>query len=167
MKTFKTFILESEEKHADEMFDPDSIEQHKHVGFKSRSKLVRMNIDHYLSLAKEGKDEDKAKDIKKSLDSGEKIKHVPELWINGDSSGKSDEHQVVGHEGRHRARELQRRGYTHMPVVLTHGHIRWDQQSDPKKFDYQEKWPTKLKNEDGNTTVPFPVKREDAEKSYK
>ena len=59
---------------------------------------------------------------------------------------------------------LARRGYTHMPVQIR-SDIRWSEQKDPSKFDYREKWPTELVGENGDVT-PFPVTREEADKSY-
>ena len=80
------------------------------------------------------------------------------------TKGDGTQQLVEGHEGRHRAMALARRGYTHMPVQIR-SDIRWSEQKDPSKFDYREKWPTELVGENGDVT-PFPVTREEADKSY-
>ncbi len=161
-----------QEIHSTEMFHPESIESKRHVGYKSKNKLVKMKIDDFLTLAKklnpkeEAGSAHKQENIKKSLDSGERIKEIPYLYIDSENFGNSDEHYVTGHEGRNRAKELKRRGYTHMPVELRHGDVRWDQQNDPSRWDYRETWPTKLRSEDKDKVLPYPVTRDDSGKSY-
>ena len=147
---------------ADEMFAPESIETAKVPGFKSREKLVDMPIDQFLKLAEKTDEADfKKEKIEASLDKGEKIRNIPQLWFDRVQGQQT----VRGHEGRHRAMALQRRGYTHMPVLVKSGDIRWSEQQDPSKFDYKEEWPTTLKGENGDV-IPFPITREDAVKPY-
>lgn len=149
-------------KSAAEMFEPKSIEEVRTPGFKSREKLIEMPIDHFLKLAERAEEADfKREDLAKSLDAGEKLRSIPQLWI----ASKEGQETVVGHEGRHRAMALKRLGYTSMPVRITHGSIRWSEQQDPRKFDYREEWPTTLKGQNGDI-VEFPVKREEAEAPY-
>lgn len=170
MKSFKQFISESEEKHADEMFDPESIEKHRHVGWKSKTKLIKMHIDDFLDAAEKLRPQDleyskqvKEKGVEEYLSKGEKIKEIPKLDITGTND---EDNRVSGHEGRHRAMALKRRGYTHMPVLVSHSNFRWDQQENPEAFDYRETWPKTMKNQDGDKTMPFPVHQKDAGKSY-
>lgn len=150
-------------KDAVEMFEPDSIAERKDVGFKSRRKLVNMPIKDFLLLAKEGRElPEKVERIESSLNKGEKLQEVPTLQLFKAPDGQ----QVVeGHEGRHRAKALLRRGYTHMPVEFLSSNIRWGEQRDPTRFDYIDEWPTTLKGQNGDI-VPFPVSREAAGKSY-
>lgn len=118
--------------------------------FKSREVLTEMNIDDFLKLAKEGFDPAKAKRLK----GVEKFDDVPYLML--DTSG--DVAKVVGHEGRHRALALREMGETTMPVTLRDGRIRWDQQ-DPKDWDYNKIWPTKIESESGDIIGKFPIKQ--------
>ena len=144
------------------MFEPASIEEVRTPGYKSREKLIEIPIDHFLKLAERAEEADfKREDLAKSLDAGEKLRSIPQLWI----ASKEGQETVVGHEGRHRAMALKRLGYTSMPVRITHGSIRWSEQQDPRKFDYREEWPTTLKGQNGDI-VEFPVKREEAEAPY-
>ncbi len=72
----------------------------------------------------------------------------------------------MGHEGRHRATILASMGYRHIPVVLSSSNIRWSEQNDPSnRFDYIQDWPTRLISENGQDSMRFPVRREDADKT--
>lgn len=155
-------------------FDQDEIKKDSSVKFKSRTKLIEMNIDDFLALATYGVDKNKEAGVEKALNSGNKLSDLPSLVAyqkdgkgdlvvdgNNDPSIKSSNN----HEGRHRARALKKRGYTTMPVLLT-TNIRWSEQQDPDKFDYIEDWPKNIVGYDGNT-VKFNVTRNDADKPYK
>jgi Phage tail lysozyme len=147
---------------ADEMFDPESLENYRHVGYKNKEKLVSMPIDDFLKLSEKFKEHPgKRKDLEDSIRAGNKIKEIPFLKGYG---GTKEQIPIKGHEGRHRAMLLKRMGYTHMPVRLDTD-IRWSEQADPNKFDYREQWPKTLKGQDGDV-IPFPVPREKAEESY-
>lgn len=150
---------------AHEWFDFSDLD---HVRFKSRDKLIPMEIALFLDLALPGFDPDKKLNVDTILDAGGIFESVPMLMIQHDGSSA----QVIGHEGRHRARGLFDRGYTHIPVLLhtTVGAceqtIRWSEQT-PTRFDYCEEWPEWLYREDGKgIPVVFPVMREDAAVSF-
>jgi len=144
-------------------FDPGLIERMTPVDYKSRYKLVNMSIRDFLKMARPGHDKAKERDVKDLVKKGVKFNSVP--FLTFDANG-DDDARVTGHEGRHRARELQAQGYTHMPVELR-GPIRWSEQADPKRFDYRESWPEVLVSEDGTDYIPFPVPREEATHPYK
>jgi len=157
----------------EDYFDIDGLVE---VRFKSREKLISMRIEDFLALAEHGYDPDKARGVEAVMAAGEKFHDVPCLRVehNGDVAN------VVGHEGRHRARGLLAAGYTHMPVVLLTSpgeagqSIRWSEQHDPSRFDYTTIWPSTLEAEYGalpgpdgsNFQIPFPVAREDAGTAY-
>jgi hypothetical protein len=150
-------------KSAIEEFDKKSIENLSQVTHKNRSKLIEMPIDKFLKLAKPlNKDGEYKTTAREVLARGEKFKEIPNLWYAIDAQGNA---KITGHEGRHRALALRDAGYTTIPVEFR-GPIRWSEQQDPKLFDYYEKWPGRLKAEDGDYVASFPVKREDAELSY-
>ena len=157
--------LGAQPKDATKTFAPDQISEKDKVEFKSRYKLINMPIDDFLNLSEKGVSDEKLKGTTELLKKGTPYSSVPYLYI--DSNGS-----VEGHEGRHRALALKEAGYTTMPVELRSANIRWDQQKDPAKFDYIEEgqWPAKLTAEKGakneSFSVPFPVTREQAGKSY-
>lgn len=151
---------------AHEHFDRNQIDDNKHVQNKSREKLIDMPIEHFLNMAHSGHDEDKMERTTSTLAKGEKFNSIPFLEIQHDNKGNA---KTVGHEGRHRAKALLAKGHTSMPVVLKtmdSGSIRWSEQNDGNDYDKVKTWPTKLKGEDSGKSIDFPVKREDAEKSY-
>lgn len=133
---------------------------------KSMGKLIEMDIADFLKMAKhlaEGPNDYKLDKLRTSLGAGHLITELPLLMVDSDRSGKA---QVDGHEGRHRALVLKELGFTSMPVILKMGGLRWSEQSDPERFDYQENWPTRLVGEQG-LSIPFPVARKDAMSPYK
>lgn len=160
--------LQEAKADAAERFDSALIEREAIPRFKSRDKLVSMPIADFLAMANklEATDKDKAANISKVLDENVPLSDLPFLQIKNEGTKGA---KVVGHEGRHRALELQRRGYTHMPVILgtqDSGSIRWSQQGNEANFDYVKDWPTKLASEDGSVNIPFPVTRENATTPY-
>lgn len=165
MLTLKQFLNEQEEiRSSTHHFDSEEVNKNRETGWKSKSKMVNMPIHHFLGLAAKIDEpmESKQEKVKKVIDSGEKFKDIPFLGFKSEGT-----HAVVtDHEGRHRAMELQRRGYTHMPVVLR-GDIRWSEQDEPRKFDYKETLPRFLHSQDkGRKTVAFPIKRETANEPF-
>jgi hypothetical protein len=157
---------------ATERFDSTVIERNAAPKFKSRDKLVSMPIADFLAMADklEVEEKDKTANIAKVLNENTPLSDLPFLQIKNQGAKGA---KVVGHEGRHRALELQRRGYTHMPVVLATqdggaGSIRWSQQADKANFDYVEdaNWPAELISENSSASIPFPVTREGATAAY-
>ena len=145
----------------------EGIEAASETGYKGKNKLVLMSIADFLQLAeKDTPREDKVERVRSMLETGAKFSEPPYLNIDIDKGGNA---KVIGHEGRHRARALAERGYTHIPVQLR-TNIRWSEQSDPNKFDYVANWPTRLNAEKSaaNPTfsIPFPVPREAANTPY-
>ena len=147
------------------MFDTKSIHDYAIPANKGREKLVEMDIDDFLNMAKplDEPSEYKLDPLWQSVSSGEKLHELPTLFIDTSRDGTA---VVDGHEGRHRALTLKRLGYTSMPVILKTGGLRWSEQSDPNRFDYYEKWPKTLKGESGKT-IPFPVSRDNAMTPYR
>ena len=145
------------------LFDSTEINAAREVQFKSRDKLISMPIKDFLAMAEAipgGASQFKAERVVEQLKTRGYFSSLPFLMFKTDGG----EATAIGHEGRHRAMALQRLGYTHLPVILR-GDIRWSEQSDPSRFDYREKWPTVLHGQSGGS-IKFPVRREDAEKSF-
>jgi len=82
---------------------------------RSRTTLVYMSPGDFLRVAEHGQDQDKEAKITDLLDRGVKFRSIPMLTFVHDNRGHA---KVVGHEGRHRARALQARNVTQMPVIL-------------------------------------------------
>ena len=161
----KPSISESR-RSASEAFESKLIEDMRVPNFKSREKLIEMNIDDFLSLAKSGYMSAKAKDISDFSKEGKKFNSLPFLQV---SLNKEGVFKVVGHEGRHRARFLKDAGYQSMPVILRTldpNSIRWSEQNNPTKFDYVDNWPTRIEAEEGSFSIPMPVSREQSMAPY-
>jgi hypothetical protein len=105
---------------------------------KSREVVVEMNIDDFLNLAEEGKDAQKEARLKDV----DQFNQIPHLSTEGE--------QVVGHEGRNRARRMKELGYTTMPVRIIDEKVRWGENPDVR-FDT-------LKAESGDFSIEHPVK---------
>ena len=149
-------------------FNQDEINKESEVGYKSRDKLIDMNIDDFLSLAKEGFVTSKQADADKRVAEGTPFTSIPYLRAYATEEGGTT-YKVEGHEGRHRARALKKVGYTTMPVLFTTD-IRFSEQNDPENFDYITNWPKKLEAQEGaenpNFSIDFPVSREESDQSY-
>jgi hypothetical protein len=143
------------------------VDKKRPVDYKSTKKLVSMPIDQFLTLAKRIKtpQKDKQEGVSKRIEAGEQFSEAPYLnfgtWSSDMPEGQA---KVTGHEGRHRAMQLKKMGYTHMPVELR-GDIRWSEQDDPSKNDYDERYPSQIIGENGDV-MPFPVPREMAAVPY-
>jgi hypothetical protein len=124
---------------------------------KSRSTLVYMTPAEFLHVAEHGVDQTKQSNVDELLKQGVKFRSLPMLSFMHDGEGHA---QVVGHEGRHRARALQNLGVKQMPVMLrsvasAEGKaIRWGSQNNP--VDRVAVWPTVLNGEDGGNSIPMP-----------
>lgn len=151
---------------AADKFETQSIKDVAVPKYKSKDKLVEMRISDFLDLAEQGFDQSKQDDADRIVLSDEKLMKIPEMNVWG--SGNT--YDVMGHEGRHRARALLKAGYDTMPVLLKNTPIRWSEQMDPESFDYKKEWPKTLKSEKGALkgwfSIDFPVTREESPKSY-
>jgi hypothetical protein len=143
------------------------VDKKRNVDYKSKNKLVSMPIDQFLLLAErlDTPNKEKQERVSKRIEAGEQFSEVPILFFGTWSSDMPKEQaKVTGHEGRHRALQLKKMGYTHMPVELK-GDIRWSEQDDPTKSDYDERYPSQIIGENGDV-MPFPIPREMAAASY-
>jgi hypothetical protein len=137
------------------------VDKKRNVDYKSKNKLVSMPIDQFLTLAErlDTPTTDKQERVSKKIKADEQFSEAPYLYFGTWSSDMPEgQAKVTGHEGRHRAMQLKKMGYTHMPVELR-GDIRWSEQDDPTKNDYAEAYPTQIIGENGDV-MPFPVPRE-------
>ena len=122
-----------------QLFDQQALQDAARQNDKSREILTYVSINDFLNVAEEGRDERKEQAVKQLVSEGTKFNSIPYLGFinNGDGTG-----QVVGHEGRHRARALADLGYEDMPVRIVSEQggngpsIRWGQQDDPSNMDY-------------------------------
>jgi len=105
---------------------------------KSREVVVEMPIDHFLNLAAPGEDKAKAERLKDV----DQFNQIPHLSTDGE--------QVIGHEGRNRARRMKELGYVTMPVRIIDKNVRWGENPDTR-FDT-------LRAEEGDFSIPHPVK---------
>ena len=92
---------------------------------KSKQKPCFISCRTFLDLALTLHKPDgfKLDNIRKLLDSGQKLQSIPMLYTLESEYSKSSTIHVVGHEGRHRALVCLERGYEYMPLML-HG-CRW------------------------------------------
>jgi len=140
---------------AREKFQPSAFEGIE--GFKSRSKIVEMNIDEFLNLAlpmTPGTGSPVAGEV---LARGDQLSTIPRLSTT--SNGTLS--RVVGHEGRNRARALREQGFDTMPVEIRDEHIRFSEQADPENFDFVKDFPARLGSEGGGFEALFPISRGD------
>lgn len=150
-------MAKSQANDASAMFDERAIDSaRRQTGARSRHTIVSMPIDHFLGMAEPGIDESKQRDVEDLAARGSKFDSIPNMRI--DDSG--DVAQVVGHDGRHRARALKKRGFTHMPVLITSPSTRWSEQHSPTRDDYKKEWPSRLVSQDGSSSMPYPLGRD-------
>lgn len=160
-----------EDKDATPLFSPYEVERLGGPEYLSRERLVSMPITQFLQLASElksGENKEKKDRLEKALNSGDTIHEIPHLsFVISGANAK-----VTGHEGRHRAFALLRRGFDRMPVSLKsreskEGVIRWSAEEAPNAYSGKVKsWPKILIGQDDRLTIPFPISREDAHKPY-
>ena len=150
---------------ATDMFEPSEVEKYETQSSKSKTKMVNMPIADFLKIAEFGYNKDKEAGAEERLKAGVKSRTLPSLTIYK----KDGDLQVYGHEGRHRARALQKAGYSTMPVVWE-GNIIWGAQTDPEAWGYEEKWPDRIYAQKGAlreySSIPMPFTREEAGQNY-
>ena len=147
-------------------FDQNEINKNAETQYKSREKLINMRIGDFLALSEEGFVKRKQEEADQRVRAGIKFTSIPYMYA--EASG--DNMIVTGHEGRHRARALQKAGYETMPVLFK-TNIRYSEQLDPNRVDYKENWPAKLQAEKGakdpSFSIDFPFTREEGAEDYK
>lgn len=140
------------------LFTPESMAAAKRVAGSDRSRetLVYMPPEDFLKMADAGEDASKAAGVKALREEGKQFSDVPFLSISDKGEGTV---QVVGHEGRHRARQAIEEGVATMPVRLNSVYhpkggyeFRWGELAD----EPIESRPYKMVSEDGETTLALP-----------
>ncbi len=128
----------------------------------SRSTLVYMSPADFLRMVEDGLNRNKEEKVADLIRHGVKFISLPLILFEHDDRGHA---QVVGHEGRHRARALQGLKIGDMPVILRslsseNGRaIRWGSQTN--KQDRIDRFPTILFGQRGSSiamprSVVFP-----------
>jgi hypothetical protein len=123
---------------------------------KSRQTLVYMSPDDFLLMAKQGLSADKSALVYKLVHEHTVFDSTPYLSFVHDGKGMA---QVIGHEGRHRARALKAIGVKQIPVVLNSvagkgQAIRWGSQDNA--MDKVAVLPSKMRGEDKRGTIAMP-----------
>lgn len=134
------------------------------TGYKSRGIVIHMSPDEFLYLAESTNiyTSGKLERVTDVLKQGGKFDSIPYIGFANDGNGGA---RVTGHEGRHRVAALRAIGVKTVPVMFESREagdgpgIRWDVQI-PDTFDFIKVWPQTLTNQDGNGTIPFPVKQD-------
>lgn len=143
---------------ADVYFNEKALENARRQNFLSRETLVYMPTDKFLDMAEHLRfpDQQKAREVAMVLEKFDTpFDSLPHLSIENNGDGTAT---VVGHEGRHRAMELKRRGIKNIPVVLlsTEGGkgeaIRWQ-----RWIEEGRALPRTLINQNKRGSMPFPV----------
>ena len=158
-----------------EYFSPEALKSAENQSSKSRERLVHMHPRDFLSVAKQINTPSKEKlaDIEGAIGSGKKLSDIPYLYFVHDAKGNA---HVTGHEGRHRAMALLKRGVTSMPVSFRSTAsetkpgeaIRWGSQHKKSYDRIEGHWPKHLHGQDSMNKIPFPVQelREDVQPGY-
>lgn len=150
---------------ATDMFEPSAVEEYSTQYSKSKIKMVNMPIEDFLKIAEFGYNKDKEIAANERVQTGVKFKTLPGLTVYT----KDGDLQVTGHEGRHRARALQKAGYETMPV-LWESDIIWGAQTDPEAWGYEAKWPDRVYAQKGAlreySSIPMPFTREESVQNY-
>ena len=112
--------------HVDTYFDESALNSAKAINAENKSKLIYMKPEHFLQLARTGHGDYKEERVETFLKEGAKFPDIPYLWL--DIVTKTNKQfrriieksilKVIAHEGRHRNRALQARGYTKIPVII-------------------------------------------------
>lgn len=156
-------------------FSPEALKSAENQSSKSRETLIHMHPRDFLSVAKQINvpSKEKLSDIESAIESGQKLTDIPYLYFVHDAQGNA---HVTGHEGRHRAMALLKRGVTSMPVSFRSttsetkpgGAIRWGSQDKNSNDRIEGQWPKHLHGQDKMNKIPFPVQelREDVQPGY-
>jgi hypothetical protein len=116
---------------------------------KSRSTIVYLSPDAFLTLAKAGTDRGKDERIAAIMRTVGKFSSLPLLYFISKDNDFAGPGYVSGHEGRHRMRWLRAHGVTQVPVELRSvSGLRWGE--NPVR-------PSVLVSEDGGDVVRMPV----------
>ena len=142
-------------------FSPEAIERAEgETGYKSRVTMIAMSPADFLAVAEHLSEPtpSKQKTVEGVLNAGKQLRSLPNLSFSVNDDGTA---QVEGHEGRHRAMALERRGVKLIPVRFesqgSHG-IRWSEQTETGKYSDRIRvpWPKILRSETAGN-IPFPV----------
>lgn len=145
-------------------FSPQALKSAENQSSKSRETLIHMHPRDFLSVAKQINvpSKEKLSDIEGAIESGQKLTDIPYLYFVHDAQGNA---HVTGHEGRHRAMALLKRGVTSMPVSFRSTTsetkpgeaIRWGSQHKGSYDRIEGEWPKHLHGQDNSNKIPFPV----------
>ena len=149
-----------------DMFDRTTGKVDYGLRLKSRKIVVDMPIAmfQHLAASMDGTRADSEQNVRELAEAGQKFNAIPTLSMTFES-GKPQNRYIYDHDGRHRARQLQRMGYETVPVMVKDASIRWDQQDREGSFDRVKVWPKNILNQDGNLAMPMFINR-DAEVQY-
>lgn len=148
-----------------DMFDRVTGKVDYDLRLKSRKIVVDMPIAMFEGLAAsmDGTRPDSESNVREVAESGKTFDMIPTLSMTF-KEGKPENRYIYDHDGRHRARQLQRMGYDTVPVMVQDASIRWDQQ-DEGNFDRVKVWPKNILSQDGDVAMPMFINR-DAEVQY-
>jgi hypothetical protein len=148
-----------------DMFDRVTGKVDYDLRLKSRKIVVDMPIAMFEGLAAsmDGTRPDSESNVREVAESGKTFDMIPTLSMTF-KEGNPENRYIYDHDGRHRARQLQRMGYDTVPVMVQDASIRWDQQ-DEGNFDRVKVWPKNILSQDGDVAMPMFINR-DAEVQY-
>lgn len=132
---------------ADQYFSEDALVRARYDNGMSRERLVYMDIEDFLALARNGFDAAKERTVSLLLRDNIPLESIPYLKVDNDAKKGEDvgmsqsakNWQVTGHEGRHRARALRELGLKEVPVVICHSTMRWEKSKNRPKYIWAEK----------------------------
>lgn len=132
---------------ADQYFSEKALESARRDNGFSRDRLVYMRVEDFLALARNGFDAAKERTVSLLLRDNIPLESIPYLKVDNDTkkgeevgtSQSAKNWQVVGHEGRHRARALRALGVKEVPVVICHSTMRWEKSKNRPKYIWAEK----------------------------
>lgn len=142
-------------------FSDDAFRHADVTCYRSRTTLILISPDLFLSLAKSGTDQVKMSRCQNLFDDDVKFSDLPLLTFHHDGNGNA---VIDGHEGRHRVLTLKSAGKKLIPVRLrslpsqSGMSIRWGSQDGgfDSLFTHQQLMPTSLLNEDRNEHHQMP-----------